>query len=162
MAKLVYSKNAIIAPFKEGSGLMFRLANLRHNQLIEVEMNVTLAYFEKGSITRSFERLNLERDKVALFPTSWTIVHPITEESPFHGLEPDEIPGLKAEIIVLLKAFDDTFSQTIYSRTSYHTNEILWGKKFKPMFSVKTDGKTLLDLRLIDEMEPQAIPVFPL
>lgn len=138
---------------------MFRLSNLRHNQLIEVEINVTLAYFEKDSKTRSFERLNLERDKVALFPTSWTIVHPITEESPFYGLGPDEIPNLKAEVIILLKAFDDTFSQTIYSRTSFHSNEILWGKKFKPMFHLKADGQTLLDLRLINEMESHEIPV---
>ncbi|HMT29734.1 MAG TPA: ion channel [Bacteroidia bacterium] len=152
-AKVLYSKNAVIAPFKDKNGLMFRLTNLRHNQLIEVEMNVTIAYFQKGSTNRSFERLNLERDKVALFPTSWTIVHPIDEESPLFGADQNDLEEMKIEIIILLKAFDDTFSQTIYSRTSYHSKEILWGKKFLPMFNVKPTGQTVIDLRKIDLME---------
>lgn len=159
MAKLLYSHNAIIAPFKDGSALMFRLSNLRHNQLIEVEMNVTIAYFNKGSSNRSFERLKLERDKVALFPTSWTIVHPIDEESPLYGADQAAISDMKVELIILLKAFDDTFSQTIYSRTSYHSNEILWGKKFLPMFEVKSNGQTSLDLRKINLMEDKEVPV---
>ncbi|MBL0341827.1 MAG: K+ channel, inward rectifier [Bacteroidetes bacterium] len=157
MAKLLYSKNAIIAPFKNGTGLMFRLTNLRHNQLIEVEMNVTIAYFEKESTNRAFERLKLERDKVSLFPTSWTIVHPIDEESPLYGADQNDLKDMKIEIIILLKAFDDTFSQTIYSRTSFHSNEILWGKKFLPMFSVKPSGQTVLDIRKIDLLEDKEI-----
>ncbi len=158
LAKLIYSKNAIIAPFKEGTGLMFRISNLRHNQLLEVEINVTLAYFDKGAKTRSFERLKLERDKVVLFPTSWTIVHPIDEESPFYGLTEEEIPELKAEVLVLLKAFDDTFSQTIYSRAAYHSDDLLWGKKFIPMFSLKNNGQTLLNLRMIDDFVDVTLP----
>lgn len=156
-AKLLYSKNAIIAPYKDGNALMFRLTNLRHNQLIEVEINVTVAYFDKKSKNRSFERLKLERDKVSLFPTSWTIVHPIDQESPFFVSDKNDLTNMKVEIIVLLKAFDDTFSQTIYSRTSYHFNEILWGKKFLPMFNVKSTGQTIINLSKIDLMEDKEI-----
>ncbi len=153
LAKLLYSTNAIVAPFKEGTALMFRLTNLRHNQLIEVEMNVTIAYFEKGSQTRAFERLSLERDKVSLFPTSWTIVHPINEESPFYHVDEFTMAEMKPEVIVLLKAFDDTFSQTIYSRTSYHSSEIKWGQKFKPMLNVKPNGQTIIDLGKLNDVE---------
>jgi inward rectifier potassium channel len=152
-AKLLYSSQSVIAPYKDSNGLMFRIANLRHSQLIELEVIVTLAYFEKGSKIRSFKRLDLERDKVSLLPTSWTIVHPIVEGSPLYGNSIEEIKEMKGELIVLLKAFDDTFSQTIYSRTSYHANEIIWGGKFLPMFSIAQDGHTVFDLRMIDTME---------
>jgi inward rectifier potassium channel len=64
---------------------------------------------------------------------------------------------MKVEIIVLLKAFDDTFSQTVYSRTSYHFNEILWGKRFLPMFNVKPNGQTILNLSKIDLMEDKEL-----
>lgn len=158
-SKLIFSTNAIIAPYREGSALMFRVANLRRNQLIEVEVEVTLAYFEKGSNVRAFSALPLERKKVNLFPTSWTIVHPIDSESPFHGLTETEMADMKAEVIVLMKAFDDTFSQTVYSRSSYHSNELKWGKKFLPMFSVLENGFTQLDFRLIDAMEEVQLPV---
>ncbi|CAN5175524.1 ion channel [soil metagenome] len=157
-AKLLYSEHAIIAPYKEITGLMFRVANKRKNQLIEVEVDVTMAWFEKDAKMRSFARLELERSKINLFPTSWTIVHPIDENSPFNGLSENEIQDLKIELFILLKAFDDTFSQTIYSRTSYNANEIRIGKKFIPMFSPMENGKSMLDLRMIDAMETVELP----
>ncbi len=159
VAKLLYSREAIIAPYRDGSALMFRMTNLRSNQLIEVEVTITLAYFVKGATNRSFQKLRLERDKVSLFPTSWTIVHPIDDESPLYGAGMAEIRNMKAEILILVKAFDDTFSQTIYSRSSYHTDEILWGKKFLPMFTLAPDGKTIIDYRKIDDMEDKPVPV---
>ncbi|MBI3510090.1 MAG: hypothetical protein HY064_05465 [Bacteroidetes bacterium] len=157
-AKLLYSENAIIAPYRDMTGLMFRLVNMRRNQLIEVEMEVTLAWFEKNNPIRQFTRLPLERNKINLFPTSWTIVHPIDENSPFLGKNLEEIMETKAELIVLLKAFDDTFSQTVYSRTSYRAEEFRYGKKFLPMFTILESGKTRMDLRLINAMENIQIP----
>jgi inward rectifier potassium channel len=152
-AKLLFSRCAVVAPYRDGHGLMFRLANQRRNQLIEVEIDVTLTYLEKGATARSFSTIKLERKKINLFPLSWTIVHPIDEESPFYGITKEELLEMKAEIIVLLKAFDDTFSQTVYNRSSYRSDEIEWGRKFLPMFFVGDNGHTKLDLRLIDAME---------
>jgi inward rectifier potassium channel len=159
-AKLLYSDHAIIAPYREGTGLMFRIANMRHNQLIEVEVTITLSYIEKGAKNRSFDRLKLERDKVNLFPTNWTIVHPIDQESPFFNLSEQEFRDMRSELIILLKAFDDTFSQTIYSRTSYHTDEIIYGRKFLPMVSLDENNRSVLDLRLINAMEEKELPAF--
>lgn len=157
-AKLLYSEHAVVAPYKDITGVMFRVANMRRNQLIEVEVDITMAFFEKGASIRSFRRLELERNKINLFPTSWTIVHPIDENSPFYGLTAQDILDMKVELIALLKAFDDTFSQTIYSRTSYRSGEIKMGRKFVPMFSTLENGKTLLDLRMINAMETVELP----
>lgn len=157
-AKLLYSEHAVVAPYKDITGVMFRVANMRRNQLIEVEVDITMAFFEKGASIRSFRRLELERNKINLFPTSWTIVHPIDENSPYYGLTAQDILDMKVELIALLKAFDDTFSQTIYSRTSYRSGEIKMGRKFVPMFSTLENGKTLLDLRMINAMETVELP----
>lgn len=157
-ARLAYSTHAVIAPYREGRGLMFRMANRRRNQLIEVEADITMAYFEKGAKIRSFRPLNLERKKINLFPLSWTLVHPVDESSPLWNVSEDELHEMKVELIVLVKAFDDTFSQTVYSRSSYRSHEILPGRKFLPMFFVEESGHTRLDLRLIDAMEQVELP----
>lgn len=158
-AKMVYSHHAVIAPYRDGAGLMFRVSNLRRNQLIEVEVDVNLGFIDPGSDKRSFIALDLERKKINLFPTSWTIVHPIDENSPLFGKTQDELDAMKIEIYVIMKAFDDTFSQTIYSRTSYRAHEIVHGAKFLPMFHQQENGKTLLDLRLINAIEKVEIAV---
>lgn len=159
-AKLLFSKHALIAPYKNtGTALMFRLANMRRNQLIEVEVDLNMGYTLPDSKTRSFISLELERKKINLFPTSWTIVHPIDEESPFYGKSLDDLEAMNLELFVIIKAFDDTFSQIVYSRSSYRVHEIITGAKFIPMFHQQENGKTLLDLRLIDAMEKVELPV---
>ncbi|TND08143.1 MAG: K+ channel, inward rectifier [Bacteroidetes bacterium] len=158
-ARILFSHNILVAPYRDHTGLMFRIVNQRSNQLIEVEAEVTLSYQEKGKNARSFAALGLERNRINLFPLSWTVVHPINEESPFYGMSEKDLRETEAEIIILIKAFDDTFSQTVYSRSSYQMSELVWGSKFLPMFSRAESGKTLVDLRLIDAMEKVQLPV---
>ena len=49
-----------------------------------------------------------------------------------------------AEIYVSLRGFDDVFSNYVQQRTSYTYNEILFGRKFIPMFRESDDGKTTI------------------
>ncbi|HEU4717448.1 MAG TPA: ion channel [Bacteroidia bacterium] len=157
-SKILYSRHAVVAPYKGATGFMFRTSNLRRNQLIEVEVEVSIGFTEPGSRSRNFLQLDLERKRINLFPTSWTIVHPIDENSPFYGRTLEDVKGMNPEIFVILKAFDDTFSQTIYSRTSYRADEIIYGAKFLPMFHQLENGITQLDLGLIDAVEKVELP----
>lgn len=158
-ANILYSTHAIIAPYRETQrGLMFRMTNKRSNQLIEVEVDVTIAMVEPGASNRSYYPLNLERKKINLFPLSWTLVHPIDENSPIYGMSEQDMIDQEVELFILVKAFDDSFSQTVYSRTSYLGKEIIWGAKFIPMFSLQADSSTNLDMRLIDAIEHVALP----
>lgn len=50
-------------------------------------------------------------------------------------------------------SFDDTFSQTIYQRTSYIAGEIRWGARFKAMTIAGADGRMEMDVNLVDATE---------
>jgi inward rectifier potassium channel len=152
-ARIRFSQQGIVAPFQGGTGFMFRFVNLRSNQLIEVEATVVLSFLDGEGNTRRFLTLPLERKRINLFPTSWTVVHPIDEASPLFGLTAEDLRQAQAEFIVLIKAFDDTFSQTIYQRTSYIATEVAWGVRFKPMASSGTDGRMVMDVSLVDATE---------
>jgi inward rectifier potassium channel len=152
-AQLCFSRQALVAPYRGITGLMFRFVNRRSNQLIEVEATVSLSLLDPDSGTRRFLPLPLERGKISVFPTSWTVVHPIDEASPLAGLRDADLRAGRAEVIVLIKAFDDTFAQTIYQRTSYIAEEIQWGARFKPMTLTGTDGRMAMDVNLVDATE---------
>lgn len=154
-AKVIYSEKMVIAPYKEGKGLMFRLANLRNNQLIEIEVQVVLSYNEliNGKVTRRFYPLELERSKIGLLTLSWTVVHPIDEHSPISQKTAQDLADAEVEILVLLKAFDDTFSQTVHTRTSYRDEDILHDAKFSNIFSKDDLGRTTIDLSRIGATE---------
>lgn len=154
-AKIIYSDKMVIAPYKEAKGLMFRLANLRNNQLIEIEVQVVLSYNEtvNGKVSRRFYPLELERAKIGLLTLSWTVVHPIDEHSPIFQKTAQDLANAEVEILVLLKAFDDTFSQTVHTRTSYRDEDILHDAKFSNIFSKDGNGRTTIDLSRIGAIE---------
>ncbi len=156
MAKLVYSKNMLVSPYGDGKALMLRIVNRRSNQLIEIEAEVLLTINAKeadGSRSRKFFNLPLERKKINLLTLSWTIVHPITETSPLFDFDKAELVEADAEIMVFIKAFDDTFSQTVHSRTSYKYKEVVWSAKFKPTFYPDETGITTLDISKVHDYE---------
>jgi len=88
-AKILFSKNMVVAPYKNANAIMFRLVNARKNQFIESEVQVILAIngLVEGERKRVFHRLNLELDKLNFFPLPWTIVHHINEESPLYKID---------------------------------------------------------------------------
>ena len=98
-AKILYSKNALIAPFKEGTALMFRMANGRSNQVIECEAQVMMSYIDVETNIRRFIQLPLEIPKVTALALSWTIVHPIDDNSPLYGVSSNDLKEMDCEFV---------------------------------------------------------------
>jgi inward rectifier potassium channel len=141
-ARIGFSERALIADYQDGSSFQFRMVNRRANTLIEPEVTLMLMTVVRtdGAHRRDFTLLRLERAKIMLFPLTWTIVHPIDAESPLRGKSAVELEELQAEFIVLVKAWDETFAQTVHQRFSYSYSELIWGGKFVPAFGVDASG----------------------
>jgi inward rectifier potassium channel len=155
--KVIYSRNAIVAPYRGKTALEFRIANARRNQLIDVQVQAILTKVERvdGTTLRRFYELNLERNRVVFFPLSWTIVHPIDSTSPLWELTQADLIAGDAELLVLLIATDEAVSQTVHSRSSYEADEIIWGAKFANMFlRTESEGIIGMDLSRIHDTEP--------
>lgn len=148
-AFLKFSDNAIIAPYGKDKALMFRFVPYKNTNLTDAEARVTLGITleENGIKSNKFYNLNLELEKINMLSLSWTLVHPITEESPLFGLNEEDFKNTIGEILVFVKAFDDMYSTTVVRRTSYTFNEIIYGASFLPMFSKNEDNtKTILHI----------------
>lgn len=155
-AKLRFAERAVVAPYREGSGFMFRLANERSSQLVEVQATVVLSLVIEGPAgrkERKFVPLTLERNEVMFFPLHWTVVHPITPESPMFGLNADALAKAHAEVFILMKAFDEASSQTVHSRTSYKPQEIVFGARYRDMF-VGSGGEPTIDMSALSAVTP--------
>lgn len=156
MAHVRFSRHAVFAPYLDVNGWMFRIINERANQLIDVEVEVSISRLEpkaNGTLYRRYYNLKLERSKVNFFPTNWTLVHPITESSPLYGCTPEQLEESDAEFLILLRAIDDTVSQMVHTRMSYRAHEVLWGRKFSPMFDGSEQGIYSLDLNKLDDTQ---------
>ncbi len=155
-AEIIFSKTAVIAPYQNGKGLMFRIVNGRSNQLIELSAQVFLAWFVEvdGKPARQFEPLHLERKRVTFFPLAWTVVHPIDEDSPLRNISIEDLKKGDAEIVILLSGTDESFAQVVHTRTSYKVDEVLYGYKFANIYNQRQADKPIsIDIRKLSKVE---------
>ncbi|HEX7360411.1 MAG TPA: ion channel [Bryobacteraceae bacterium] len=155
-ARIGFSEGMVVAPYMGGSSLQLRTVNRRKDDVIELEAKLLLmtAEWVEGRHLRRYFPLELERDSVLFMALTWTIVHPISESSPLYKKTPEDLARLQAEFIVLLKGFDETFGQTVYTRRSYRYDEIEWGARFAPAFKVdEEDGDLRLELDRVGAIE---------
>jgi inward rectifier potassium channel len=148
-AHIKFSENALIAPYKDGTALMLRLAPFKNTNLSDGEVKITLGMKieENGILTNKFYNLDLELSKINALNLSWTLVHPINENSPLYNLTKEDYQNIEGEVLVFLKVFDDMYSATVVKRTSFSFNEIIFGAKFSPMFSrSENQNKTVLHI----------------
>jgi inward rectifier potassium channel len=156
-ASVVFSRYAIIAPYNQGQALMFRIANRRRNEILQLEAQVLFSEMQldgRGVAMRRYRVLPLERNMVTFFPLSWTIVHPIDKDSPLAGKTLEDLQRSEAEILVLLTGIDETFEQTVHARSSYRTDEIIWNARFQSMFlTADARSRVAVDVSRIHEIE---------
>jgi len=142
-ARIGFSRNALITSYQDGMSFQFRMVNRRANTLIEPAATLMLMTVDRadGTARRDFTILKLERPNIMLFPLTWTIVHPIDSYSPLVGKTYTDLEALQAEFIVLIKAWDETFAQTVHQRFSYRYDDLVWDAKFTPAFGVDAKGE---------------------
>lgn len=128
--RILFSRNAIIAPYLDTNAFMFRMVNEKSNQIINMSVSLVFSKVEEknGVRNRQYYGLTLERSKVNFFPTNWTIVHAITEDSPLYGETPESLAEADAEFMIATEGIDDTFADAVHKRHSYFNDELVWGK----------------------------------
>jgi inward rectifier potassium channel len=146
-AFIAFSDHAVVSPFRGGRGLMFRFVSIKdHHTLsnVDIKVNLAIQVTENGKATYKFYDLALERSHVDSLPMNWTVVHPIDDQSPLKGLTEDDIKAGDLELYVLVRAFDEVYSNTVLQRTSYTYDEIRFDHKFVPMYRESDDGRTTI------------------
>ena len=147
-ARVIFSQIAVVNNHNGVPTLIFRVANERQSWILEAQVNVSLIVSEitqEGQAMRRFYNLPLIRDRSSLFALTWTVMHPINEKSPLHGVTLDEMLEKEMEILITLTGIDQTVSDTIHAHHSYMPNEILWNHQFADILSKVRDGRRSVD-----------------
>ena len=162
-AYIAFSEHAVIAPYRNGIALMFRMVPYKtHHHLTNSEVNVNVVLMDPDNEKPEFKfyKLNLERSHIDTFTMNWTVVHPINDESPLLNFTMEDFKGSDFELFVLVSGFDQVFSNTVMQRTSYTFKELIWGARFKPMYRESEDGSTtILELHKLNAIEKVDLPL---
>nr|WP_294860368.1 ion channel [uncultured Fluviicola sp.] len=155
--KIAFSHNVIITPYKEKMALMFKIVNHRNSVLLNTKVHVMLSIVHKknedDALTRQYFNIPLEVDFVRYFPLTWTLVHEINEDSPLYDMSLSEIRSRLSELLVIIEAFDETYSQMVIKKHSYAEHQWATGVKFKRNFHADESGMIILNINEISDLE---------
>ena len=158
---ITFSEKALLTPYKNKlNAFQFRIVNTRPHKIIDLEAAIVFTWLEirNGKMERNYADLILEREKVFLFPLNWTVVHPITNESPLYQKTLEDIAEMHGEFLIMIKGFDESYNQLIHTNTSYISKDMLVGKKFHSMYTAFEDSPTVLHLDCINKLLPITEP----
>jgi inward rectifier potassium channel len=162
-AYLAFSENALIAPYRGGIALMFRMVpyKIKHHLAdAKVTVNIAFTVMEEGTQQFRFYQLGLERYRVDSLNMNWTVVHPIDEQSPLLNFTEEDLETSDVELYVQVAGFSPVFSATVMQNTSYTYKEIIWGAKFKAMYRESDDDTTtIVELDKLNHFEKVTLPV---
>lgn len=151
---ILFSDVVVIHPFNGVPTLMIRVANERHDLVVEPHVHMSLLLKEvtrEGDNFLRFYDLKLVRERTPILALSWTVMHIIDESSPFYGLTAESfIDGM---IVVSFSGLNETMLQTITAQKVYSTTDIQWGKKFVDILSSTPDGEHSIDYSRYHEVE---------
>ena len=156
-ARVMFSRNAVVSRFDGVPTLLFRVANIRENQIIEARMKLTLLRDYETAEGYSYRRmvdLPLARETSPFFALSWTVMHPIDEASPFNGMGPDDCRSDAVQLVAVLTGIDSTTSSTVYARHGYTAADILFDRAFEDVVDVNEDGTVKIDFRRFHATRP--------
>lgn len=154
-ARVQFTERAVIAERDGVPTLMVRLANARDHGIMDASAHLTLiepTRTAEGEPIRRFHDLALERSRTPLLNLTWTLVHPITPESPLHGHDAESLAAIQAEIVAVVRGVDITIAQPVSMRRSYVACELVWDKRFADMMSRAPDGSIVADCQRFNEL----------
>lgn len=155
-ARIRFSASGLIAPFKDGYAFMFRIVNERNSQLVDVRALVAFSRIVvdgSGNMTRQFYSLPLDRERVMFFPLHWTVVHPITADSPLANVSEEEFHQAKGEFVISLQGTDEATGQLMHARSSYGPEEVVFYARFSNLLGRDREGRLSIDIRKLDDFE---------
>ncbi len=158
-ARVAFAKHAVIGPMDGLPTLMLRVGNERGNAILEATVRVVLIRTEKLKEGSTFYRmldLKLSRERSPAMSRSWTVMHPITPDSPLYGATPESLARDEVELIVTVVGTDDTSLQAVHARIRYTDDQILWGARHADILSETSNGQMVLDVRKFHHVEPTA------
>lgn len=148
---LIFSKYAVISLRNNKLCFMVRIGDLRKSMIISatVRMQVVRRSSTPEGEVVPLDQIDIHMDNPVgtngIFLVSPLIIcHVIDKSSPLYELSASDLLHEDLEVIVVLEGVVETTGITTQARTSYVSEEILWGQRFVPTVS-EEDGMYAVD-----------------
>ncbi|MGB7595945.1 MAG: ion channel [Gallionella sp.] len=156
-ARVLFSNKVVTRDFEGHRVLMLRVANERHNRMVEPTANLGLVRLEKTAEGEPYFRIHdlaLQRKRNPVFALTWTLVHRIDETSPLYGWDHAALEAARSRITVSIFGHDETIAASVYALHEYSVVQIFFDHRFVDIISDGDEGMRIIDLTRFHDIVP--------
>jgi inward rectifier potassium channel len=157
-SRVLFSRHPVVAQRDGVPHLMIRMANWRHNQVVDATVDLLLLVAERtreGELMMRPVELTLLRRRSPFFALTWTAMHVIDASSPLSSAaDRERFERENVDMFVSLNAFDSTIGQSIHAQHRYTFADIRWNARFADVITRGADGRRVVDYTRFHEVEP--------
>ncbi|GEM_PF-127159 len=153
---ILFSEPLVVSRMNGVPTLRFRAGNARGNEVVEGRISVTAIMIfvtDEGQHLRKLVDLPLVRSRTPMFSLSWTVMHPIDDQSPLRDCDLSDLGGRIFSFVVSFTGYDGTLAQTIHARHIYYPEDVRVGERFVDVISQLDDGRMLIDFTRFHDTE---------
>ena len=155
-ASLRFSSPLVVTPFNGVPALMLRVANQRHQPMVEAQFRLQLTRVEttlEGDEIARFYPLPLQFDRIITFPAALTVRHLLDESSPLYGLTPEMLEAGHMRFTASVVCVDTVVAAAVQSWQHYSWKDVRFGHRFVEIYTEKGEGRFVVDYGLLHETE---------
>jgi inward rectifier potassium channel len=155
-AGVLFSNTLVIAPFDGVPTLAMRVANGRHQSVVEAEFRLMMHRDEvvaEGETIRRFYGLKLTFDHLIIFPAAITLRHVIDETSPLHGCTLASLKESEARFMASVVCVDTVIPASMQSQHDYHWPDVRFDEQFVDIYEEASPGRWFVDYSRLHETQ---------
>jgi len=125
--------------------------------MLEPTANLGLVRRDKsagGEVYYRIHDLALLRQRNPVFALTWTLIHPIDENSPLFGWDLESLIAAETRITVSIVGHDETIAASVHALHEYTAEQIFIDKCFVDIILQGEDGTRVIDLTRFHDLTP--------
>jgi inward rectifier potassium channel len=88
-----------------------------------------------------------------VFQLSWTVIHPIDDESPLRGETAESLAASNVGLVASLVGIEEATAQTVHARHAWSAADIRFDHRFRDVLVKREDGGRDIDYRRFHDVE---------
>ena len=157
VARVMFSRQAVIAGHNGVTTLMIRVGNERENRIADARFRLAMVRTEQlpeGGVFYRMIDLPLAREWTAALTRSFTLLHPITADSLLVGYDAARLAAEEVELHLFVTGVDDLTLQPVHATHVYADGDIQFGVRHRDILTEGADGVFTLNLDAFHDTEP--------
>lgn len=156
-SRIVFAKNPVIGMHNGKRCLMIRMANARHNTIVDARGKIWLIKAGKtleGNSFRTVHSLPLLQADHPLLTLGWTVFHVIDEQSPLFTMTESDKKEIQSGIVLSIQGFDKDASSDVHASKVYSLADVKWDHSYADIISEHEGNLTHIDFTRFHEVIP--------